>query len=288
MTMNLAKVKLFALIGDPVEQSLSPAMHNAAFRALGLNCAYVALRVPERSLADAIGGVRALGIAGFNVTIPHKIDIVGLLDGLDESASLVGAVNTVKNDRGKLIGFNTDGEGALRALEGKIGSVNGKDAVLLGAGGAARAIAFSLARAGARLTIANRTVPKARALASTIEQKLGINVEVIPIDRAELTEALKNADALINATSIGMYPRGDQTLVSASMMHRGLIVNDIVYKPLRTRLLQEAKRVGGRTIDGLGMLVHQGALAFEIWTGKRAPIKVMETAARRQLRGESK
>jgi shikimate dehydrogenase len=262
-------------------------MHNAAFRALGLNCAYVALRVPERFLLDAIGGIRALGMAGFNVTTPHKIGIVGLLDELDESASLVGAVNTVKNDRGKLIGFNTDGEGALRTLKGKIGPIKRKEVVLLGAGGAAHAIAFSLASAGARLTIANRTVPKARALASTIEQKLGINVEVISLARAKLTEALKNADALINATSVGMYPRADQTLVSASMMHRGLIVNDIVYKPLLTRLLREARRAGGRTIDGLGMLVHQGALAFEIWTGKRAPIKVMDAAAKRQLRGES-
>jgi len=286
--MNLSKIKLFALIGDPIEQSLSPAMHNAAFRALGLNCAYVALRVPERFLTDAIGGIRALGIAGFNVTIPHKIDIVGLLDELDESASLVGAVNTVKNDRGKLIGFNTDGEGALRALEGKIRSVEGKKVVLLGAGGAARAIAFSLARADSRLTIANRTIPRARALASTIEQKLGMNVEVVSLNRAKLAEVLRDADALINATSVGMYPRANQTLVSASMMHRGLVVNDIVYEPLRTRLLREARRAGARTIGGLGMLVHQGALAFEIWTGKRAPIKVMEAAAKRQLRGESR
>lgn len=286
--MNLSKIKLFALIGDPIEQSLSPAMHNAAFRALGLNCAYVALRVPERFLTDAIGGIRALSIAGFNVTIPHKIDIVGLLDELDESASLVGAVNTVKNDRGKLIGFNTDGEGALRALEGKIRSVEGKKVVLLGAGGAARAIAFSLARADSRLTIANRTIPRARALASTIEQKLGMNVEVVSLNRAKLAEVLRDADALINATSVGMYPRANQTLVSASMMHRGLVVNDIVYEPLRTRLLREARRAGARTIGGLGMLVHQGALAFEIWTGKRAPIKVMEAAAKRQLRGESR
>jgi shikimate dehydrogenase len=284
--MNLAKVKLFAIIGDPVEQSLSPAMHNAAFRALGLDHVYIALRVPERFLADAVGGVRALGVAGINVTTPHKISIMGLLDELDESASLVGAVNTVKNDRGKLVGFNTDGEGALRALEGKIGTVKGKEVVLLGAGGAARSIAFSLAKAGAKLTITNRTLPRAEALASTIEQKLDANVKIIPLNRDELTGALKNADALINATSVGMHPKSDQALVSANMMHRGLTVNDIVYKPLQTRLLREAKRAGARTIDGLGMLVHQGALAFEIWTGKRAPIKVMESAAKRELRGK--
>ena len=286
--MNLAKLKLFALIGDPVEQSPSPAMHNAALRALGLNCAYIALRVPKSMLTDAIAGVRALGIAGLNVTIPHKIGIVGLLDEFDESAGLVGAVNTVKNNRGKLIGFNTDGEGALRALEGKIGSVKGKEVVLLGAGGAARAIAFSIARAGARLTIANRTVSRARALASTIEQKLKVNVEVASLGRAELTKALKNAGVLINATSVGMHPKTNKTLVSASMMHRGLVVYDIVYEPLRTKLLREARRAGGKTIDGLGMLVHQGALAFEIWTGKRAPIKIMEAAAKRELRGKSR
>ncbi len=284
----MAKLKLFALIGDPVEQSPSPAMHNAALRALGLNCAYIALRVPKSMLTDAIAGVRALGIAGLNVTIPHKIGIVGLLDEFDESAGLVGAVNTVKNNRGKLIGFNTDGEGALRALEGKIGSVKGKEVVLLGAGGAARAIAFSIARAGARLTIANRTVSRARALASTIEQKLKVNVEVASLGRAELTKALKNAGVLINATSVGMHPKTNKTLVSASMMHRGLVVYDIVYEPLRTKLLREARRAGGKTIDGLGMLVHQGALAFEIWTGKRAPIKIMEAAAKRELRGKSR
>jgi len=284
----LAKLNLFALIGDPVEQSLSPAMQNAAFRVLGLNCAYVALRVPKPMLADAIAGVRALGIAGFNVTIPHKIGIVSLIDELDESASLVDAVNTVKNDRGKLIGFNTDGEGALRALQGKIGSVKGKEVVLLGAGGAARAIAFSLAKARARLTIANRTVSRARELALTIEQKLGINVEVTSLSRVELTKALKNAGVLINATSVGMYPKTEKTLVRASMMHRGLVVFDIVYEPLRTKLLREARRAGGKTIDGLGMLVHQGALAFEIWTGKRAPIKIMKAAAKRELRGESR
>lgn len=284
----MAKLKLFALIGDPVGQSLSPAMHNAAFRALGLNCAYINLRVPKPTLANAIAGVRALGIAGLNVTIPHKISIISLLDELDESANLVGAVNTVKNNRGKLIGFNTDGEGALRALEEKIDSVKGKEVVLLGAGGAARAIAFSLARVGARLTIANRTVPRAQALASAVEQKLSTNVKVASLNRAELTKALKNVDVLINATSVGMHPKIDKTLVRANMMRRGLVVYDIVYKPLRTKLLREARRAGGKTIDGLGMLVHQGALAFEIWTGKRAPIKIMKAAAKRELRGENR
>lgn len=281
-------VKLFLLLGDPVEGSLSPAMHNAAFRALGLNCVYVALDVPARFLSDAISGIRAMDVAGFNVTIPHKISVMKFLDKLDQSASLPGAVNTVKNRRGKLIGFNTDGEGALRALEAKIGSIEGREVMLFGAGGAARAIAFYLAKAGAKLTIANRTIARAEALASMINQKLGVEIRTVPLDRVKLAATLNNADVLINATSVGMYPNVDQTIIPSSMMHRGLVVNDIVYKPLQTRLLREAKRAGAKTIDGLGMLVHQGALAFEIWTGRRPPIKVMEEAARRELGGKGR
>ena len=280
----MKRVKLFALIGDPVKQSLSPAMHNAAFRALKLSCAYVALRIPKALLADAIAGVRAMGIGGLNVTTPHKVAIVNSLDELDKSATLVGAVNTVKNERGRLVGYNTDGEGAIRALEEKIGSLDGLNVVLLGAGGAARAIAFSLVKVGARISIANRTPSKARALATAIDQELGKSVELISLNHAELARALKDADVLINATTVGMRPNVNKTLATASMMHRKLVVNDIVYEPLQTRLLREAKRAGAKTVDGLGMLVHQGALAFEIWTGKRAPIKVMEAATKRELR----
>jgi shikimate dehydrogenase len=258
-------------------------MHNAAFNALGLNSAYIAIRVPKPTLARVMAGVRALAIAGLNVTVPHKIEIVKMLDELEESAELVGAVNTIKNVRGKLVGFNTDGEGALRALEKKAGSLGGKRVVLLGAGGAARAIAFSLAKVGAELSIANRTVSRARALSSDVEKRFGIKVKSLGLARSELAKAVKEADVLINATTVGMHPNVEQTLVTADMMHQGLIVNDIVYKPLETRLLREAKRAGAETVDGLGMLVHQGALSFEIWTGRRAPIKVMEAAARREL-----
>lgn len=282
------RTKIYLLIGDPVEQSLSPAMHNAAFKALGLNSVYIALRVPKPMLAHVMVGVRAMGITGLNVTTPHKITIMDMLDKLDESAKLVGAVNTVKNLKGKLIGFNTDGEGALRALKQKVKSISGKKVVLMGAGGAARAIAFSLAKAGAEISIANRTVSRARVLASTIEKRFGASAKPLGLERPELARVVKQADVLINATTAGMHPNVKQTLVTANMMHRGLVVNDIVYKPLETRLLREAKRAGAKTVDGLGMLVHQGALAFEIWTRRRAPIKVMEAAARRELRGKNK
>jgi len=282
-----SKTKLFAIIGDQVERSLSPAMHNAAFKALGLDCRYIAIQVPKGTLADVVKAIRRLRITGFNVTHPHKVEIVRLLDGLDESARLVGAVNTVKIERGKLIGYNTDGAGAALALEREAGKLAGRRAVLLGAGGAARAIAFSLVKAGAKLTLANRTAAKARGLAAEIKRKLGVEVAVVSIRKRALTDAIKQADLIVNATTIGMAPNVNETLATAGMMHRKLVVNDIVYEPLQTRLLREAKRAGAKTVNGLGMLVNQGALALEIWTGKRAPVKVMEVAAKRELRRRS-
>ncbi len=283
----MRSVRLFLLIGDPVEGSLSPVMFNAAFYELGLNCMYVAVRVPERLLTDVMGGARAMNISGLNVTIPHKISVMGLLDELDDSAVATGAVNTILNKGGKFVGFNTDGEGALRALEEKIGRTKGKRVVLIGAGGAARAIAYSIAKAGSELTIANRTSRRAKELASAIEKKLGTEVRATSIRRVDLKGALECADILINSTSVGMHPNANRTLVTSDMMHRGLVVYDIVYKPAQTRLLLEAKGARAKAVEGLGMLVHQGALAFEIWTGKRAPIKVMMAAAKREMRRRS-
>jgi len=282
--MTSGGTKLIALIGDPVERSLSPTMHNAAFEALGLDYAYLALRVPHVALEGAIASARVINMIGMNVTHPHKIDILGLLDELDESASMVGAVNTAKNDGGKLIGYNTDGAGAVRALESEVGKLSGRKVLLLGAGGAARAIAFSLAEEGAELTIANRTASRARELAAAIKRNFGVDVGQTGTGRMELARAIERADILVNATTVGMYPDVNRALVTADMMHRGLIVNDIVYEPLQTRLLKEAKKAGARTVTGLGMLIHQGALSFEIWTGRRAPIKVMAAAAKRELR----
>lgn len=282
--MISGKTKLLALIGDPVERSLSPAMHNSAFKALGLDYLYLALRVPSAMLKDAIAGARAFSMAGLNVTHPHKVNVISLLDELDESASDVGAVNTIKNEKGRLIGYNTDGAGAVRALEREVGKLAGRRVLLLGAGGAARAIAFSLVKKGAELTIANRTASRAQGLVASIKRKLGKSVKRIALTRRELARAVKRADILINATTVGMHPGINRTLVTADMMYRELVVNDIVYEPPQTKLLREAKRAGARTITGLGMLVHQGALAFEIWTGRRAPIRIMEAAIKRELR----
>jgi shikimate dehydrogenase len=282
--MTSSETKLIAIIGDPIEHSLSPAMHNAAFEALDLDYAYMALKVPPRALDGAIATARVLKMAGMNVTHPHKIKILSLLDKLDKSAKLVGAVNTVKNDRGKLIGYNTDGAGAVRALEIEAGELACRRVLLLGAGGAARAIAFSLVNKGAELNIANRTTSRAKELTADIRKSLGTNVGLINFNRKELAETIKNTDIIINATTIGMHPNVNRTLLTADLIHKGLIVNDIVYEPLQTRLLTEAKKAGARTVTGLGMLIQQAALSFEIWMGRRAPIKVMTAAAKRELR----
>lgn len=266
--MISAKTKVFALIGDPVEGSLSPPMHNAAFRHLGLDCLYVAFRVPSPLLRQALLGVRAMGIGGLNVTFPHKTAILPLLDELDPSAGEVGAVNTVKNEGGRLVGFNTDGEGAVRFLRERLGSLRGRRTVLLGAGGAARAIAFSLLKEGAELTILNRTPSKARRLASELKGEVSWG----GLER--LREVLPSADLLINATPVGMDGKGG-TLVTSDLMHPGLFVMDLVYHPPETSLMREARKAGARAENGLGMLLHQAALSFTIFTGRRAPLQVM-------------
>jgi shikimate dehydrogenase len=283
--MIKGSTKVVALIGDPVEKSLSPPIHNEAFRSLKLDYVYVAFRVPRELLPKAVEAVKTLGIAGLNVTIPHKVAIVSLLDALDRSASLVGAVNTVKNDGGKLVGYNTDGIGALKVLEERVGNLTGKRVLLLGAGGAARAISFALAEKGVSLTIANRTIGRAKELAVDLERKLGVRPKVIGIKPWMLSQALKETDILINATAVGMYPRIKETLVTGKMMHPNLIVFDIVYQPLYTRLLREAREIGAKVITGLEMLVNQAALSFEIWTGKQAPVELMRHVAWRLARG---
>lgn len=222
-----------------------------------------------------------MGIGGLNVTFPHKTAILPLLDELDPSAEEVGAVNTVKNEGGKLKGFNTDGEGAVRFLRERLGSLKGRRVVLLGAGGAARALAFSLLKEGVELTLLNRTVSKAEGLASELRKKGG-EVKWGGLERAELREALRSADVLINATPVGMDQRGG-TLVTHELMHPELFVMDLVYHPPETELMKEAKRAGAKAENGLGMLLYQAALSFRIFTGKRAPLEVMRRALRRGM-----
>ena len=275
------KTRVCGLIGDPVEHSMSPVMHNAAFREMGLDYLYVPFRVKPEALGEAIEGMRALNIKGLNVTIPHKVAVLQLLDELDPLAEKIGAVNTIVNDDGLLKGYNTDASGCLQALLEKGVEPEGKNVVLLGAGGAARAVSFILADRGAHLVILNRPeeLDWAQELAGRISQIFGKEVVAQELNSGNLAKHLGNADILVNATSVGMSPNIDETPVTADLLKPGLIVYDIIYNPIKTRLLREAEIAGAKTIGGLDMLVWQGALAFEKWTGQKAPVELMKQEA---------
>jgi shikimate dehydrogenase len=285
LEMNITgKTKICCLIGSPVEHSLSPIMHNAAFKALNLDYAYVAFNVSESQLKNAIYGIKALGIHGVNVTTPHKTTVIKFLDRLDESAAEVKAVNTILNVDSKLIGYNTDGIGAIKALEEHGVLLKDKKVILLGAGGAARAIAFSLIKNGCKLVIFNRTFNKAKKLVKELKKKnKKIEVSCYMLSEENLKKELKDANVLINATLVGMRPKENESLVKKEFLNSSLYVFDIVYDPLETKLLKDAKSVGANVINGLEMLIHQGAASFKIWTGKDAPIEVMRNAIRLKL-----
>jgi len=276
---------VYGVIGDPIEHSLSPKMHNAAFKKLGLNCVYLPFRVTPRNLKSAMTGIRALNIRGFNVTTPHKTAVIKFLDELDEAAQEIGAVNTVLNDEGRLIGYNTDGLGAARALEEQHQDPSNKRIILIGAGGAARAIAFTLARRARSILILNRTKHRAVKLAKDIEGRIGKKIIARSLARNSLLEALQGADILVNATSVGMYPKTERTVATRKILHSGMVVFDIVYNPVKTLLLREAEAAGAKTIIGVGMLVHQGAEAFKIWTNHSPPVRVMRRALLEELSG---
>jgi len=286
MNRITGSTRICGIIGDPVEHSMSPVMHNAAFEALGLNYVYLPFRVHREGLKAAISGMRALNIAGLNVTIPHKMAVIPLLDKLDLLAGRIGAVNTIANENGELAGYNTDASGFLQALRAQGVESEGKRIVILGAGGAAKGISFILAEAGASLVILNRTLYRAKELASQIAQDCQRKMEAMTLNEANLKRAFDRADILVNTTSVGMTPDVDRSPVPGNLLGSRLVVSDIVYNPLETRLLREAKAAGARTIDGLDMLVWQGALAFEKWTGQKAPFEIMKQAAIKALQDE--
>jgi len=277
------RTKVCGLIGDPVEHTLSPTMHNAAFTHLKLDFIYVAFQVKKQELENAIGGVRSLGIHGVNVTMPHKNAIIRYLDELDSTAKFMEAVNTILNDNGKLMGFNTDGVGALKALEEKGVNLNGKKLLLLGAGGAATAIAFHTVQEVEELTILNRTPDKAMKLAEALRRKFGKTIEGNSLSASIIKEELKDSDVLINATSVGMHQNFDQSLVDLEWLRPDLCVMDIIYNPLETKLAKDAKSKGAKVVSGIEMLVYQGAASFEIWTNQVAPIKAMKQAVLNKL-----
>lgn len=273
--MNITgSTNIVGLIGNPVEHSFSPQMHNAAFKALNLDYTYVAFDVNPADLKTAINGAKSLNIKGFNVTIPHKINVINYLNTLDDIAKLIGAVNTI--DFKNLKGYNTDGIGAIKAIE-EIDSVKNKNIVIAGAGGASKAISFYLAKYGAdKITILNRNIDKAKNLANDI---LNSNlIEDIKTDSiSQINDYLNDSDILINTTPVGMSPNiNDKPIATADNMHEDLIVFDAVYNPNETVLLKEAIKANAKPVYGIKMLLYQGAESFKIWTGQNPPIDVME------------
>jgi shikimate dehydrogenase len=260
------KTELYGILGWPVSHSLSPAMHNAAFAAMGMNRAYVPL--PSTDVPAALAGLKALGLRGASVTIPHKQAVIPHLDRIDPVAAKIGAVNTLVIDHdGAITGYNTDWLGANRALAEAI-SLAGATVLLIGAGGSARAIGFGLIEAGARVILANRTVATAERLAADL------GCQAISLAEADSVAA----EALINATSVGMAPTLDACPLDPAGLSRFSAVMDIVYAPLATKLLTLSAAAGCRTVNGLAMLLYQGAAQFELWTGEKAPIEVMRAA----------
>jgi shikimate dehydrogenase len=282
MAIN-GKTRVCAIIGDPVEHSLSPVMHNAAFKKLGLNLVYVAFKVTKNGLKDAISGARSLGLRGLNVTMPHKKAVMTYLDETDSTAEAIGAVNTILNNQGKLVGYNTDGKGAMIALQENGISIDEKKMLLLGAGGAAKAIAFQAAQEVDELVILNRTSEKAEQLAELLCKKFGKKVKGRKLSTEVLKEELKTTDILVNATSVGMHPNVNVSPVPSDLLHSNLCAMDIIYNPLETKLVKDAKAVGAKVVLGLEMLLYQGAVAFEIWTNCPAPVDVMKKAALNKL-----
>jgi shikimate dehydrogenase len=271
------------VVGDPIEHSMSPAMQNAAFAARGLDWVYVAFRLARGDAEACARGMKAMGIRGLNVTVPHKVDIMPFLDSIDDVARRIGAVNTIVNDGGLLRGYNTDAAGFARALEDQDVVVRDRTVVLLGAGGAGRAVAFSLADRGARLVVLNRGMARAKALAAEVARATGMSIEHGPLSDESLQKWLPSASLLVNTTSVGMGPATDESPCPAGFLREDLVVCDIVYNPRRTTLLRQAAERGARTVEGVEMLVWQGALGFELWTGVQAPVEVMRSTVEEEL-----
>jgi len=277
------RTRVCCVIGDPVEHTLSPAMHNAAFEELDLDFVYLAFRVRREELRDAMAGARSLDIHGLNVTMPHKTAVMRYLDEIDSTAKSIGAVNTILNDRGKLVGYITDGVGAINALKENGVSLEGKKLLLLGAGGAGKAIAFHAVQEVEELKILNRTARKAKDLAEILRKKFNKKVSGNSLSSEIVKKELEDTGILVNATSVGMYPNVDRSLVDQSWLRPDLCVMDIVYDPLETKLAKDARSVGAKVVSGIEMLVHQGAASFEIWTNHTAPVKMMKKAVLNKL-----
>jgi shikimate dehydrogenase len=272
--------KLFAVIGDPIGHSMSPIMLNDVLSNYEIDAHYHPFKIRPEDLGTAIRGLKAIGIAGFNVTIPHKSAIIPFLDDVDDLALSIGAVNTVVNDNGKLVGYNTDGYGFLKGLEPYFSSYTDKKVLVIGAGGAARAIYFTMAKMKPlAIDITNRTVIKAKELIEACPYES--NSKSLSLEEAEAN--LDEYDIVIQTTMIGMYPNVLETPISLKNLNTQALVCDIVYNPLETQFMKEARQKGATVQNGVEMFVYQGALAFEKWTGIFPDVKRMRKNVLRQL-----
>lgn len=270
---------LSGLLGYPIKHSKSPMIHNTAFEALNLDHVYLAFEVEDGHLAEALAAMKVLNAIGFNVTMPHKHKVVQLLDEVSEEVKIIGSVNTVKNEKGKLIGYNTDGMGFIKALQEDGVDFRDKKIVIAGAGGAARAIAVQLILEGAgEVVMVNRTLSTAEEIVNTIKSSIpSCKARALEMNEAVIKAEAADAAVLVNCTSLGMKETMDQSIVAApDVLHSGLFVADIIYDPPKTRLMSIAEEAGCRTMNGLGMLIWQGAIAFKIWTGQDMPVDLIK------------
>ncbi len=272
------ETKILGVIGDPIEHSRSPQIHNTICKHLNLNYAYLPFRITLDNLEDAVKGFKAIDLQGFNVTLPHKKNIIPYLDEVSEEALLIGAVNTVKNINGKLYGYNTDGYGFIKSLKMECVSVTEKNIVVLGAGGAAQGICIKMALEGAKsITILNRTVEKAEKICHIINDNIKQIAQSDEFNDEKFKEYMEVADILIHTTPVGMYPDVLKSPVNdLSFLDKSVVVCDLIYNPTKTVFLQKAEEVGCKTINGWGMLIYQAIRAFEIWTDVQVENDVIE------------
>lgn len=269
--------RVAGIFGYPVEHTLSPCMHNAAFRHLAMNVCYLPFLVAPEMLKDAVAGLRAMRMTGVNITLPHKENVIPMLDSVDSEALLIGAVNTIVNDNGKLTGYNTDGRGFMKSLEEAGIRSEGKNVLILGAGGAARAVGFNICKEAAKVFIASRTAERASELCSRLN-RIRNNALCISLQDAGSANILDKTDIIINTTPLGLK-EGDPLPFDASGISGRHVVCDLIYK--KTGLLKAAEQKNARAIDGSGMLLWQGVISFELWTGLKAPVDVMRRALKK-------
>lgn len=283
MNLITGHTKLTALLGSPVAHSISPLMHNEAFQRLGLDYVYLCFEVTEETLPEAVAGLRTCGIRGFNLTMPNKNKVVELLDELSPAAQMIGAVNTVVNDNGRLIGYNTDGVGYMQAARDAGHDLFGKTMTIMGAGGAATAICAQAALDGVKkIHIFARPTSRFWGRTQALAEKINVSTECEAVlhdnaDAAALKNAAEESDLLLNATSVGMAPNVDASIITdPSIFRKGLVVSDVIYNPQETLLLRQAREAGCETFNGMYMLLYQGAEAFRLWTGVDMPVDIIK------------